>query len=126
MFNCRFNALTGQGSLEAAIRAINEGEIYRFLTKPCNVMDLSNTIRQALQLKKLTRESSRLLIAAREQRSLLSGLENEYPRIAKVKRSRQGEIILEETTDDLDTLIYEINKEIRLFEGKARVLQGDQ
>jgi two-component system probable response regulator PhcQ len=28
--------MTGHGSIEAAIRAINEGEIYRFLTKPCN------------------------------------------------------------------------------------------
>ena len=28
--------LTGHGSLESAIRAINEGEIYRFFTKPFN------------------------------------------------------------------------------------------
>ena len=28
--------LTGHADLEAAIRAINEGEIYRFFRKPCN------------------------------------------------------------------------------------------
>jgi len=108
--------LTGQASLEAAIRAINEGEIYRFLAKPCNIMELSNTIHQALQLKKLRHESSRLLVAARQQRTLLSDLEREHPGIAKVKRSQQGEIILEETNDDLDILINEINLEIGLFE----------
>jgi two-component system probable response regulator PhcQ len=40
--------LTGYGSLESAIRAINEGEIYRLFTKPCNVIDLAITIRLAL------------------------------------------------------------------------------
>ncbi len=108
--------LTGQASLGAAIRAINEGEIYRFLTKPCHIMNLSNTIRQALQLKKLARESSRLLVAARQQRTLLSDLEREHPGIAKVKRSNRDEIILEETNEDLDSLINEINLEIGLFE----------
>lgn len=43
--------LTGQASLEAAVRSINEGEIYRFLTKPWNKDNLAITIRQALQQK---------------------------------------------------------------------------
>jgi response regulator RpfG family c-di-GMP phosphodiesterase len=33
--------LTGQANLEAAIRAINEGAICRFLTKPCKEDDLT-------------------------------------------------------------------------------------
>ena len=41
--------LTGQASLEAAVRAINEGEIYRFLEKPCDAEELATAIRQALQ-----------------------------------------------------------------------------
>lgn len=114
--------LTGQASLEAAIRAINEGEIYRFLTKPCHVMNLANTIRQALQLKKLTHESARLLVAARQQRTLLSDLEKEHPGIARVKRSHQGEIMLEDTNDDLDSLINEINLEIGLFEANQEII----
>ena len=40
--------LSGQASLEAAVRAINEGEVYRFFLKPCNATDLVITIRQAL------------------------------------------------------------------------------
>ncbi len=44
--------LTGHANLEAAVRAINEGGIYRFLTKPCREGDLTGAIQQALQQKK--------------------------------------------------------------------------
>src|SRR5262245_4719312 len=40
--------MTGQASLEVAMRAINEGHAYRFFTKPCNVVELAVGIRQAL------------------------------------------------------------------------------
>ncbi len=43
--------LSGNASFESAIQAINEGEIYRFFTKPCNVFDLAITIREALKKK---------------------------------------------------------------------------
>lgn len=43
--------LTGNPSLPAALRAINEGRIYHFFTKPCNEIDLALTIREALELK---------------------------------------------------------------------------
>ena len=41
--------LTGQANLEAAVRAINEGQIYRFLEKPCAAEELAAIIRQAVQ-----------------------------------------------------------------------------
>jgi FixJ family two-component response regulator len=43
--------LTGHASLEAAIRAINEGAICRFLTKPCTELDLILAIDEALDQK---------------------------------------------------------------------------
>src|SRR5208283_5528581 len=36
--------LTGNADLQAAIGAVNEGHIFRFLTKPCNPQTLSNAI----------------------------------------------------------------------------------
>jgi len=53
--------LSGRGSLEAAIRMINEGNVYRFLQKPCSPAELAATIRQALQQKKLQDLSRSLL-----------------------------------------------------------------
>jgi len=41
--------LTGEPSLEVALRAINEGRVARFFTKPCNEIDLALTIREALE-----------------------------------------------------------------------------
>lgn len=40
--------LTGDPQLDAAVRAINEGEIFRFLTKPCSSTVLDSVIREAL------------------------------------------------------------------------------
>jgi EAL domain-containing protein (putative c-di-GMP-specific phosphodiesterase class I) len=40
--------LSGQATLEAAVRAINGAEIYRFLMKPCPAEEIAVTIREAL------------------------------------------------------------------------------
>ncbi len=42
-------ALTGYAYLDSAVRAINEGHIFRFLTKPCSIGTLILTIQAALQ-----------------------------------------------------------------------------
>ena len=41
--------LTGRPTVEAAIRAINEGAVYQFFTKPCNPAVLAVAIRKALE-----------------------------------------------------------------------------
>jgi len=51
--------LSGKATLEGAIRAINDGEIYRFFVKPCNEIDLATTIRHALEQKDLIEENRR-------------------------------------------------------------------
>jgi EAL domain-containing protein (putative c-di-GMP-specific phosphodiesterase class I)/CheY-like chemotaxis protein len=43
--------LTGEASLDSAIRAINEAEIYRFLTKPCHTEDMVACVESALRAK---------------------------------------------------------------------------
>jgi len=102
--------LTGHANLEMAIRAINEGEIYRFFRKPCNVFDLAITIRQALQQKALMAEAFRLLKMARRQKRTIEALERKYPGITKVKKDSTGEILLDDDTlpQDYDTLIRQI------------------
>jgi two-component system probable response regulator PhcQ len=104
--------LTGQASLEAAIRAINEGEVYRFLSKPCHPADLSVTIRQALQLRCLAQESSRLLAKSRKQRAVLRDLERTYPGIGRVTTDESGAIVVEEESVEVDELIRAIEREI--------------
>ncbi len=43
--------LTGYASLESALKAINEGEIFRFLTKPCRSQELLAAVEDALAHK---------------------------------------------------------------------------
>lgn len=110
--------LTGHASLEAAIRAINEGEIYRFFTKPCNVIDLAITVRQALQHKELLEESQRLLKTTKKQNSIIKNIEREHPGITHVHRNEEGAIILDENNEDCewDSLLQEIDSTVKKCE----------
>ena len=88
--------LTGHANLESAIRAINEGEVYRFFTKPCNLFDLAITIHQALKYNDLRKESKRLLTMVKRQTSFIEALEKEYPGITKVRRDANGVIVIDD------------------------------
>ena len=107
--------LTGHASLDAAIRAINEGEIYRFFTKPCNEIDLAVTIRQALRQNDLMTEARRLLDATRNQAAMIDRLKKERPDLLKVEKDGEGAIIVNETEEemDLDRLISEISEQAK-------------
>ena len=43
--------LTGRPTVETAIRAINEGAVYQFFTKPCNPARLGVAIRKASSIR---------------------------------------------------------------------------
>jgi HD-like signal output (HDOD) protein/DNA-binding response OmpR family regulator len=103
--------LTGQASLEAAVRAINEGDIYRFMQKPCNGLDLVITIRRALQLKEITRKSQYLLKIAKQQSELVKKMQTNHPEVNQYL----DEIALTATDDtqmDFDALLKKIDTEI--------------
>ena len=53
--------LTGQAGSQAALKAINEAKVYRFLMKPCNGLDLLITIRRALEYKTILKKTGHLV-----------------------------------------------------------------
>jgi response regulator RpfG family c-di-GMP phosphodiesterase len=53
--------LTGQTDTQAAITAVNEGQIYRFLTKPCPPEVLHEAIASAVELNRLVTAEKELL-----------------------------------------------------------------
>lgn len=61
--------LTGFSDMEAAVRAVNEGQLFRFLTKPCPPEMLQPTIRAALEQHRLVTAEKELL-----QRTLLGSV----------------------------------------------------
>jgi len=102
--------LTGEASIESAIRAINEGEVYRFFTKPCNPADLAVTIRQALQHKQLVEKSRRLLHEYQKQSSIIEELERSSPGITRLRTDEEGAILI--SNADIDVELDELLKDI--------------
>ncbi len=109
--------LSGQADLEAAVRAINEGEVYRFLLKPCHPKELQATILQGLQHKKLVAQSRRLLQEHQKTQNLLEELEKANPGITKIDLDEDGAITLEDddagNTMDVQSLLEDLEREMR-------------
>ena len=70
--------LTGRGSLTAAIRAINEGAIFKYLTKPCSPAEVAATLRAALAERHATAARAKALESALRQRALIEELHRAY------------------------------------------------
>jgi len=104
--------LSGQADLEAAVRAINEGEVYRFLLKPCHPQELQMTILQGLQHKKLVAQSRKLLMEHQKNMNLLEALEKDNPGITKVDMDDDGVIDMEAYEegggDDVQSLLDDL------------------
>lgn len=66
--------LTGYTDLESVILAVNQGQIYRYLTKPWDPLDLSQTVERAIERYELSQElkekNKELAIAIEELRTL--------------------------------------------------------
>jgi two-component system, probable response regulator PhcQ len=84
--------LTGHASIEATMRAVNSGEIYRFFIKPWNDTELKLAIRSALEKYDLEQENRRLLRTVRRQSQELNYLERSYPGISELSRDKRGAI----------------------------------
>jgi len=87
--------LSGQATLEAAIRAINEGRIWRFFVKPANPVDLRFSIRQALEVRELLAENRRLVSELEERDRVLRELEERHPGITELHEDADGAIVLD-------------------------------
>jgi DNA-binding NtrC family response regulator len=112
--------LSGQADLEAAVRAINEGEVYRFLLKPCHPKELQMTILQGLQHKKLVAQSRKLLQEHQKNVNLLEALEKDNPGITKVDMDDDGVIDMESydagSGGDVQSLLDDLEKEMLKIE----------
>jgi DNA-binding NtrC family response regulator len=55
--------LTGYPNMDTALKAINSGDIFRFLTKPWNEIDLEVTIRQAMYQREVLKRGRNHMLA---------------------------------------------------------------
>ncbi|MBU1692150.1 MAG: response regulator [Gammaproteobacteria bacterium] len=96
--------LSGYADLEALVGAINEAQIFRFITKPWHDYELKSAVAQALAHRDLLRDNQQLADQVRLQRGVISRqemalrrLEEESPGITKVHWGEDGSVIFDET-----------------------------
>lgn len=72
--DCMRILLTGYADLTMTVKAINEGNIYRYISKPWDDNELKIMVRQALQYRDLEKERQRLVQLTHEQNESLKEL----------------------------------------------------
>ena len=114
--------LTGQADLSSTIKAINNGQIYYYVSKPWDDNDIKLVIRQALEHKFLEEERHRLLDLTRKQNEELTELNNnlEAKVLKRTKELRKAMEFLEKAHKSLknnyDTTIRVFSSLIELSE----------
>ncbi len=91
---------TGQADLNVVMRAVNEGEIYRFFIKPWDTVELKLSIRLGLEKYELENERRLLFDIVKQQRSELDRIEDECPGITTVKRDMSDAVVLDELSEN--------------------------
>ncbi|MEW6601457.1 MAG: response regulator [Nitrospirota bacterium] len=103
--------LTGHASIQAAMNAVNNGEIYRFFSKPWNEIEIKLAIRSAIEKYDLEKENKRLLKTVKRQEGELRQLEKSYPGITSMQKDDEGNLVLPEMTGsegDLSAIVSQI------------------
>lgn len=97
--------LTANQRLDTAIKAINSGEIHRYIAKPWKLDDLIATLKDSfMRIEDLTRMNAAGQ-AARRLRAACEALETEYPGLTHVERSGEAyEIDVKRTEQALELL----------------------
>ncbi len=110
--------LTGYSDIKATIEAINEGEIYRYLTKPWNDQELLVTIDQALAFLDLKRINKDMALRIRKQNKELKESRDSFYSIL----NSIGEGVI---TADFDGMVTFINPVAEAYTGfKSRDAGG--
>ncbi|MEF9672030.1 HD domain-containing phosphohydrolase [Pseudomonas sp. MWU13-2100] len=97
--------LTGYADLDMIAKAINEGRIYRYLSKPWNDEELLMTITQGLAFQHSERERQRLQLLVHEQNRQLQSLN---ATLEKRVIARTSEV--QQTADMLDLAYEELKR----------------
>ncbi|WP_322002649.1 HD domain-containing phosphohydrolase [Marinobacter alexandrii] len=97
--------LTGYADIDSTVKAINDGQIYRYISKPWNDNELRLIIRQALAFKQSERRRLALEKLTRKQNQELQELNST---LEQKVRARTEE--LRETADMLDLAYQELRK----------------
>jgi len=92
---CRI-MLTGDPERETIIKAINEGEVYRFIPKPWSNTMVRVMVYFAFETIQLEEENRRLVKALQRQLQFVRSLDRDFPYLSALARQEEAEILLVE------------------------------
>jgi len=87
---------TGYPDLDAAIHAINKGQVYRFITKPWENEELKLIVKQSLEYFDVLRDNKTLLKIAKQQAEWMEGMQKKYPQVSKEELVQGSLYIIDE------------------------------
>jgi response regulator RpfG family c-di-GMP phosphodiesterase len=87
--------LTGGATLASALTAINQGEVFRYLTKPWDPADLRKTVKEAVARLHELRLKAETGLAVGRRTKLHQALEDAYPGITRVP-AQDGEYAIDQ------------------------------
>jgi len=82
--------LTGRATFDAAMSAINQGEVHRYINKPFEPAELRKVVQEALVRSADLARDSRAGLHAERQRKLFEQLEAEHPGMTRFARNEEG------------------------------------
>ncbi|HEX9022807.1 MAG TPA: response regulator [Geobacteraceae bacterium] len=92
--------LTGYASVDAAMKAVNDGGVYRFFVKPWNDLELLLALRTAIEKFDLETENRRLLAKIRDQAMEMKIMERRYSGITRVEKDEQGNLLIPDFSEE--------------------------
>ena len=95
--------LSGLASIGTVVRALNHGQIFRFLIKPCGPDELCANVRQALAHKLVLDRCRLLLPLFRRQATILQALERRSPGLIRSVEAEVGTIVTTRKVEDAAT-----------------------
>lgn len=102
---CMNVLLTGYADIATIAKAINEGQIYRYISKPWNDHELLTTLRQAWAVRTAEREKQSLVELTHKQNEALEALTHSLEQRVAARTSE-----LEQTADMLDLAYSELRR----------------
>ena len=87
--------ITGYPDLGSTIKAINAGQIYRFITKPWENEELKMIVKQALDYCDILKDNRALIALARKQSEALNTMQKRY-NISQSEFDKSGVYIIDE------------------------------
>ena len=86
--------LTGYADVDNAIAAVNEGQVYRFITKPWDIMEVRIILRLALQYQQALEEYRLPVRDVQRAVKSIEELEKRFPGISKISTDDEGRIVI--------------------------------